>query len=73
MYMIIVHTYLQNCKENAVNVLLSISKPLFWNLQDQTESRKSIFIEKKITCSYNNNNNNSPSSQTVICVTQKYC
>lgn len=72
MYMIIVRTYLQNCKENAVNVLLFISKPLLWNIENQTESRKSIFIEKKITCSYYNKIN-SPSSQTVVCVTQKYC
>lgn len=72
MYVIIVHTYLQNCKANAVNVLPSIGKPLLWNIQDQTESRKSIFIEIKITCSYYNKIN-SPSSQTVICVTQKYC
>lgn len=62
----------QNCKENAGNVLLSINKPLHWNIQDQTESRKSIFIEKKITCSYYNKIN-SLSPQTVICVTQKYC
>lgn len=72
MYIIIVYTYLQNCKENAVNVLLSIRWPLLWNIQDQTESRYLSLKEKKITCSYIIKNN-SPSSQTVICVTQTYC
>lgn len=47
MYVIIVHTYLQNCKANAVNVLPSIGKPLLWNIQDQTESRKIYLYRNK--------------------------